>query len=153
MKNPARAQAAMEFMITYGWILFIGVAIIAVIATFTNLDALAFRAQKCEIYSSFKCLSFALDSNGELQVIVGNSAQDELTITSASLILDSGTVTAGSGSIPSTSLKRGTGANSRGTITFNNVGRKVDGKIEITYYFGNADASTHTAVGYIYTRR
>ena len=149
MKNPARAQAAMEFMITYGWILFIGVAIIAVIATFTNLDALAFRAQKCEIYSSFKCLSFALDSNGELQVIVGNSAQDELTITSASLILDSGTVTETS----SLTLKRGTGADSRETITFNNVGRKVDGKIEITYYFGNADASTHTAVGYIYTRR
>jgi hypothetical protein len=153
MKARKKSQAAMEFMITYGWVILIAVGIIAAIAAITDLNTLSFRSQKCEIYSSLKCLAFTID-NENLQIVLGNKAQEALIIKNASIIRDDMLGRLEYDPNGKIKIQRGTG--STATIEFEDAGKSVDGKIVINYFFDgtneNEDSNLHTAVGYILAR-
>jgi hypothetical protein len=66
-----RSQAALEFMMSYGWAILVVLISIGVLTAFGILDpSLYFIGNKCKIHGSFYCEDFKIDGSNELVVIV-----------------------------------------------------------------------------------
>lgn len=61
--SPPRAQAALEFLTTYGWAFIIILASIAALAYFGVLDPSKFIPDRCLFGSEFECLDFSLNNS------------------------------------------------------------------------------------------
>ncbi len=68
MKNK-KGQAAMEFLMTYGWAILVVLAAIAALAYFGVLSPDKFLPNKCNFPSGFGCVDF-----------VGSAATDDITL-------------------------------------------------------------------------
>lgn len=58
-----KAQAAMEFLMTYGWALLVVLIVIAALAFFGLLNPNRFLPEKCEIAPGLTCLDFSAVTN------------------------------------------------------------------------------------------
>lgn len=77
----ARAQAAMEFLMTYGWALLVVVAAIATLAYFGVLSPDRFVPEKCTMSPGISCSSFRVDTNAA-QLYLRNGLGQDLSIDS-----------------------------------------------------------------------
>jgi hypothetical protein len=63
VKNKMKkAQAAMEFLMTYGWAILVALVVIGAIAYFGVLNQAKFLPGKCSISDGFSCAEYKLDS-------------------------------------------------------------------------------------------
>jgi hypothetical protein len=72
-----KAQAAMEFLMTYGWALLVVLIAIAALAFFGLLNPQRFLPEKCELGSGLTCLEFAAEvgqspTNSNITIIFNN---------------------------------------------------------------------------------
>lgn len=67
-----RAQAALEFLMTYGWAILVVLAAISALAYFGVLSPDRFLPEKCTLPSGIACLDFASDGAG-ITVVLQNS--------------------------------------------------------------------------------
>jgi hypothetical protein len=67
-----KGQAALEFLMTYGWAILVVLAAIAALAFFGVLNPGRFLPEKCTMPSGLACLDFQVVS-GQLTLIVQNS--------------------------------------------------------------------------------
>lgn len=85
--NNKRGQAAMEFLMTYGWAILVVLAAIGALAYFGVLSPDRFLPEKCTLPSGFACLDFRTTtdaagvSNGFLLVIQNSAGIDMRNIT------------------------------------------------------------------------
>ena len=68
-----RAQAAMEFLMTYGWAILVVLAAIAALAYFGVLSPDRFLPEKCTLPSGVACLDFT-GTNSQVDLVIQNSA-------------------------------------------------------------------------------
>jgi len=106
-----RGQAALEFLMTYGWAILVVLAAIAALAYFGVLSPDRFLPEKCTMPSGLACLDFKADNSTGITVIIQNSLGFD--INTVTLRLDGCTTTAANASGPS-SLTNG----ETGTYTF-----------------------------------
>ena len=66
------AQAAMEFLMTYGWAILVVLAAIAALAYFGVLSPEKFLPEKCLIETGFTCISAKIES-GQSTLVLQNS--------------------------------------------------------------------------------
>ncbi|HHE36524.1 MAG TPA: hypothetical protein ENL16_01780 [Candidatus Woesearchaeota archaeon] len=59
-----KAQAAMEFLMTYGWAILVVLAAIGALAYFGVLSPDRFMPSKCMITGGFSCVEYKVDSSG-----------------------------------------------------------------------------------------
>ena len=79
-----KAQAATEFLMTYGWaILVVGVAI-AALAYFGVLSPSRFLPNKCTLPSGIACIDYKVDANA-VMLILQNSLGYTIDVTSINL--------------------------------------------------------------------
>jgi hypothetical protein len=69
-----RGQAAMEFLMTYGWAILVVLAAIAALAYFGVLSPDRFLPEKCTLPSGTACLDFKYDTTNGITLIIQNSA-------------------------------------------------------------------------------
>lgn len=67
-----RSQAAMEFLMTYGWAILVVLAAIAALAYFGVLSPEKFLPEKCLIETGFTCLSSKIES-AKSTIVIQNS--------------------------------------------------------------------------------
>lgn len=132
-----KAQAAMEFLMTYGWAILVVLAAIAALAYFGVLSPDRFLPEKCTMPSGIACLDFSVSGNNiilSLQNAAGFDMTGVLVDITADIdpncIAQDGDTTAGSlangqkdlFTIPCTGLPP-TGQKFKGTInmTFTNT--------------------------------
>ena len=74
MKMDRKSQAAVEFLMTYGWAILLAVVAISALTSFGALDPLVyFSESKCKIYGNFYCDDFKIDeSNQQVTVVLRN---------------------------------------------------------------------------------
>ena len=66
MKMNRKSQAAVEFLMTYGWAILVVVVAISTLTSFGILDPLVyFTESKCKIYGNFHCTDFKIDGSNE----------------------------------------------------------------------------------------
>ncbi len=76
-----KAQAALEFLMTYGWAILAVLAAIASLAYFGVLSPSYFLPEKCTLPSGITCLDFKVGSSA-VTVVLQNNLGEPITITS-----------------------------------------------------------------------
>lgn len=85
-----KAQAAMEFLMTYGWAILVVLAAIAALAYFGVLSPDRFLPEKCTLPAGTACLDFTATST-EINLRIQNSAGFDMNSIELRLEYDNGT--------------------------------------------------------------
>ena len=80
-----KGQAAMEFLMTYGWALLVVLAAIAALAYFGVLSPDSYLPEKCTLPSGIPCLDFTAPSTSEVNLVIQNSAGFDISSVTASV--------------------------------------------------------------------
>lgn len=76
-----RSQAAIEFLMTYGWALLAIFAVVGVIVYFGFIDLTTFSPENCDMGYRLGCKDFRLNKGlGEIRLSVFNSFQDKIML-------------------------------------------------------------------------
>ena len=67
-----KGQAAMEFLMTYGWAILVVLAAIGALAYFGVLSPDRFLPEKCTMPSGIACLDFRYDTTSGIQMVINN---------------------------------------------------------------------------------
>ena len=160
IKKIKRAQAALEFLTTYGWAFLVIIIMIAALAYFGILSPSKLLPNRCSFGSEFQCVDYQLDAtNNIIKFRLKNGVGEAIDVTSIGGFTESVTALACSTitpSIPITAWKSGeikemtwSGCNSgaNGLVT----GEK--GKVLVTLFYNKVSSSsayTQQAKGEIY---
>ncbi len=143
-----RGQAAMEFLMTYGWAILVVLVVIGALAYFGVLSPDTLLPEKCTLPVMLNCKDWRVDKTAStIALTIQNGAGRDLNVYRVNV---SGDTIAANGCIDSTfvTLRNGNSMTSNhASCTYTNKGRSKDRyKIVITY--SNADSSTnHTVDG------
>lgn len=124
--NNKKGQAAMEFLMTYGWAILAAVIVIAVLAYFGVFSPSTYVPNQCVISAPFGCNAGVASSTAGVTLEIRNGAGEALNITSVTVAGCTGTVT-GLGTAAADSL---TTVNIACTPT---QGSKFKGDITVNY--------------------
>jgi len=76
-----KSQAAMEFLMTYGWAILVVLAAIAALAYFGVLSPEKFLPEKCLIETGFTCISSKVET-GQSTIVLLNGLSRSITVDS-----------------------------------------------------------------------
>ncbi|MBT3405775.1 hypothetical protein HN419_01265 [Candidatus Woesearchaeota archaeon] len=79
-----RSQAAMEFLMTYGWAILVVLAAIGALAYFGVTKPQQFIPDVCTFPSGFHCVDFVVDTNSA-DMVITNSLGKDATLTGLTL--------------------------------------------------------------------
>ena len=79
--KPKKSQAAMEFLMTYGWAILVVLAAIAALAYFGVLSPEKFLPEKCLIETGFTCISSKVESS-QSTIVFSNGLGKSITVDS-----------------------------------------------------------------------
>ena len=80
MKERIRAQAALEFLMTYGWMIVTVLVAISALAYFGVLSPDNFFPRKCFLQSGIGCTDFKVNENSAI-IVLRNGLGEDITIT------------------------------------------------------------------------
>ncbi|MBR9692199.1 hypothetical protein GOV06_05440 [Candidatus Woesearchaeota archaeon] len=80
-----KAQAAMEFLMTYGWALLVVLAAIGALAYFGVLSPERFLPEKCVLVPGVACLDFKVTTTN-ITLIISNSLGRDMTVTNVAAV-------------------------------------------------------------------
>src|SRR3989338_7453023 len=82
MVSSNKAQAALEFLTTYGWAFLVILIMIGTLAYFGILNPSKILPDRCNIGSEFQCLAYQIDAtNNELRLRLKNEVGETITVT------------------------------------------------------------------------
>ncbi len=144
-----KAQAAMEFLMTYGWAILVVLVAIGALAYFGVLSPDRFLPEKCVLSSGsgLFCSNFGVDTTANnIRILVKNSLADPVTIAATSKLVEGNTTQCTSNALT-------IAADSDATLTFSTCGLasgdKIKWDVAIDYTVGGF---SKTATGTLITR-
>ncbi|MEK6837555.1 MAG: hypothetical protein AABX69_02800 [Nanoarchaeota archaeon] len=94
-----KAQAAMEFLMTYGWAILVVLVVIGALAYFGVLNPQQFLPTKCQLPVGLTCSDYALSSSsGKTQIVITNGLGTDVRINQMVIGSDTGLVFCKAGS-------------------------------------------------------
>jgi hypothetical protein len=88
-----KSQAAMEFLMTYGWAILVVLIVIGALAYFGVLSPTQFLPRRCVFTQGITCTDHILSKGtGTLRVMVTNGIGNDITITSIAMNSTDGTI-------------------------------------------------------------
>ena len=153
-----KSQAALEFIMTYGWAILVVLVAIAALAYFGVLNPSRFLPNKCTLQSGIACLDFKATATA-LTVVVQNSLGFDITVDCVkaeqctalgTCVLASGSVTTLANGAPATPITLCCGAGCA-PVSAGNSGSKYSGRVNITYTIKDTNEQ-HTNQGDINTK-
>lgn len=142
MVNNRKSQAALEFLMTYGWAILVVLVAIGALAYFGVLSPDAFLPSKCTLPSGIACTDFILDdaTTDKITVVLRNGMGFDAT--SVTVVVSGCTPLSAPATI-------GNGQQEKYELTCTNAltgGSKFSGQLNVTYT--NADTTlVHTIQG------
>ena len=153
-----KGQAAMEFLMTYGWAILVVLIAIGALAYFGVLNPSRFLPSSCTLIPGLACTEFKVDdSAGQVQLFIRNGIGNSVTFSALGIDMNSNGVTTDAGDC----LDIGPVAIADGALSaqidivcpaaaIGNVGDRFRGDIMGTYIVGGSTL-THTMSGNIVT--
>ncbi|MEK6934652.1 MAG: hypothetical protein AABW46_02130 [Nanoarchaeota archaeon] len=145
-----RGQAAMEFLMTYGWAILVVLIAIGALAYFGVLNPSRFLPSSCTLMPGLSCEAFKVDATaagGHIRVDIQNGIGQDLTAVSITTVGDSGGACTGDAS---TAAVLNDGATVTHTITCAVVptaGARF--KSDLTIAYTDEGGIAHTRTGQI----
>lgn len=87
-----KGQAAMEFLMTYGWAILVVLIVIGALAYFGVLNPQQFLPKKCQFAQGLVCQDHKLVDGGPLTLQINNGLGNDITIFSFNFTADNGLV-------------------------------------------------------------
>ena len=122
-----KAQAAMEFIMTYGWAILVVLVAIAALAYFGVLSPGQFLPERCQLPAGLYCKSYQVTTSG-VQLIIQNTLGKDINVTAINVTEVSGCEATGLG----TSLINGEEATFNVNCTLTS-GTKLNSDLIVTY--------------------
>lgn len=142
--NNKKSQAAMEFLMTYGWAILVVLAAIAALAYFGVLSPEKFLPEKCILQPGIACVSHKVETS-KITLVISNGMGRTMTVNSIAVGSCTGTFT--------TSMQSGSQSNFELTTNCNNGAAKEAFKGDITLKYTEKDTNlTKTAFGNLNTK-
>jgi len=156
VKQNKRGQAAMEFLMTYGWAILVVLAAIGALAYFGVLSPDNFLPSKCTISPQFACKDWKVNSDGTILLQIQNNV-GSTTSANISLSNDPSTcaVSGGDPLVEVAGVRNGADfGGTSGLIQINCTsgntlvaGSKFAADITVVYWDPAGSGLTHTATG------
>ena len=138
-----KSQAALEFIMTYGWAILVVLVAIGALAYFGVLSPDKFLPAKCTLQSGIACVDHKATAT-TLAIVVRNSLGYDVTVDSVKAQQCTALGSQGT-------LVNGASTPTQYTLTCVNSGSKYNGNVNIT--FTNTDTSVqHTNQGQVTTK-
>ncbi len=144
----SKGQAAMEYLMTYGWALLILVAVLSILYSFGIFNPQQYMSEECLFQPSLQCKSMSLKTDGSFNLVLNNGLGYGIESTKYKLVVLS---TNEEKSLPGQTL---VGPNDEIIISakFKDVGRFRVGSLEkikvtITYSINGKEYVTSGVVG------
>ena len=135
-----KGQAALEFLMTYGWAILVVLAAIAALAYFGILNPSKFTPDTCIASSGMGCLGKPVIGNDSIMLSIGSGLGYDVTIATSGMSNNLGCVThevcnlGGTGCGISQTLKDGQGLTVKlSSCTFSTNANIVKGEIQLNY--------------------
>ncbi|MDD5086368.1 MAG: hypothetical protein PHV16_01320 [Candidatus Nanoarchaeia archaeon] len=80
-----KGQAAMEFLMTYGWAILVVLLAIAALAYFGVLNPGRYLPASCTIEAGLSCVEFKVDSNDQVTLVLQNGKGENLNSINVSI--------------------------------------------------------------------
>lgn len=90
MDIKRKAQASVEFLTTYGWVLLSIVAALSLIMYFGFSDLDPHIATKCDFADAFECVSYTADTSGDVLINIRNMKGEPVELTHFSCMYPQG---------------------------------------------------------------
>ena len=84
-KSKRSGQAAMEFLMTYGWAILVVLIVIGALAYFGVLNPQSFLPKRCNLGPGLTCVDSKLAAAGSLDIIISNGLGNAIKITGIEL--------------------------------------------------------------------
>ncbi|HOI19117.1 MAG TPA: hypothetical protein PLX15_04620 [Candidatus Woesearchaeota archaeon] len=83
LSSKKKSQAAMEYVMTYGWAILAVMIVIGFIVNYANIDPSDFMGEECNFDIGLKCNDFAISESGANNIVlsVTNGFPKAITIT------------------------------------------------------------------------
>ncbi|MDP2909317.1 MAG: hypothetical protein Q8N77_05930 [Nanoarchaeota archaeon] len=147
-----KGQAAMEFLMTYGWAILVVLVAIGALAYFGVLNPGRFLPSSCTIGPGFGCTDFKVLADGSWTIVIQNGMGKALTGVDLDFTSGYGTGS-GAGSCSPTSVTDGGTTTCTGaaeSIQAGTAGNKV--KVDIGFDYTESGSSlSHTKTGLLTT--
>ena len=141
-----KSQAALEFIMTYGWAILVVLVAIGALAYFGVLSPDKFLPSKCTLQSGIACLDHKATA-ASLVLSVQNSLGRDITVDRITAQQCTAQGTGAVGSVTTLS----NGASTQFTFVCANLGSKYNGQANITYTITDTNIQ-HTNQGQVTTR-
>lgn len=141
MKITKRGQAALEFLMTYGWAILVVLVVIGALAYFGVLNPTNLVAERCTLQQGIGCEDFAVDgATDNLNLLLSNQRGEDICVSTVTLVsAEAGINCVAGGGLSSTTLVQGScAAGTHLEIPANSQG-------DITYDFGAAPCGINLA--------
>jgi len=148
-----KAQAAMEFLMTYGWAILVVLVVIGALAYFGVLSPGRLLPDRCTLPPGISCNDFTI-AGGSLTIIGTNGLGDTIYIDSFTAQSPDGSTTCANTVRVGTQVANGGRATLKTAVcgpTSPVVGAKQRLQMTITYRVGSATGLVHTMEGDVYT--
>ena len=129
--NSRSGQAALEFIMTYGWAILVVLVAIAALAYFGVLSPDRFLPSKCTMQAGIACLDHKATAT-TVEIDVQNSLGRDITVDTLTAAQCPCLGTGCTDPVPNPILNNG-GADTYTMLNCNNVGSKYNGRVNITY--------------------
>ena len=139
-----KGQAAIEFIMTYGWAILVVLVAIAALAYFGVLSPERFLPEKCTFPPGIACTDFTISSTG-MSLVIQNGLGQDITMNSLT------DVDGGCSLTPATALNNGDTATYTFTgCTHGSVGSRYTSDVTIVYT--TTSGLNHTRIGSVTAR-
>jgi uncharacterized protein (UPF0333 family) len=118
-----KGQAAMEFLMTYGWAILAAVIVIAALAYFGVFSPSKYMPSTCTLTAPFGCDEYAISAASGVSLVIRNGGGDSMTVSNIAVTgctdYTTSTIIADGGTAPITLTCAGLtqGSKFKGTIT------------------------------------
>ncbi len=132
-KRDRKAQAAMEFLMTYGWAILVVLIVIGALAYFGVLNPQQFLPKKCQFGQGIVCQDHKLTINN-LRVRLNNALGSDIKIKGLSFVADNGLISCVDSTLDNTTSSGATVDITIGCPTSSvSVGVRLKGKLVLNY--------------------
>lgn len=156
-----RGQAAMEFLMTYGWAILVVLVVIGALAYFGVLSPQKLLPDKCTLPPGMLCDDYSLSETSGVQMIISNGLGKTITITDMVVVESASGDEVCVSLAPTTTLPPAIPNGKKDRLSCGDVGalsdyegEKTKFDVKLTYVFGSDPTAsgvlTHISEGEIY---
>lgn len=146
-----KAQAAMEFLMTYGWAILVVLVVIGALAYFGVLSPGRLLPDRCQLAPGLTCDDYDLEEGGVLTLKITNNLGQQISITGFSGVGPDGSAQCPSGAAAPIIVAPGAGSFIKTGTCTNLVSRGSKQRLQLSINYQLPTALPHTLQGEIYT--